>query len=138
MCQILTINYEKALKNIAERRYDAFRMGCLSHAQTGDDLAFSSTILYDAARTGESVSIRQCKWCKGGTFLRFADHIKRCKEYQRHAKEYQQRCKMLQKSEVTGEQSLRIDSTYSRWAQRGRSWTIIKEGQFFKFCSHHP
>ena len=50
------INYEKALKNIAEGRYDAFRSGCRSHAQFGDDLAFSGNILYYAARTGESVS----------------------------------------------------------------------------------
>ena len=116
------INYEKALKNTAERRYDAFRMGCPSHAQMGDDLAFSGTILHYAARTGESVSIRHCKWCMGGTFLRFADHIKTCKEYQRHRREYQQRCKLLQESEVTGEQSLHIDSTYSRWAPRGKSY----------------
>ena len=116
------INYEKALKNIAERRYDAFRAGCPSHAQTGDDLAFSKTILYYAARTGESVSIRHCKWCMGGTFLRSTDHIKTCKGYQRHRREYQQRCKLLQDSEVTGEQSLHIDSTYSRWAPRGNSY----------------
>ena len=116
------INYEKALKNIAESRYDAFRAGCPSHAQTGDDLAFSKTILYYAARTGESVSIRHCKWCMGGTFLRSADHIKTCKGYQRHHREYQQRCKLLRESEVTGEQSLHIDSTYSRWAPRGNSY----------------
>ena len=118
------INYERALKYTAEARKAAFKQGLPKMAKMGEDLKFCWKILHEAARTGESVTIRHCKWCRGGTFLRVKDHLKTCKGYQRQRKEYQQRCKLLQESEVSGEQSLHCDSTYSRWAPGGKSYSV--------------
>ena len=118
------INYERALKYTAEERKNAFRQGLPKMAKMGEDLKFCYKIVREAARTGESVTVRHCKWCRGGTFLRVNDHLKTCKGYQRQRKEYQQRCKLLQESEVSGEQSLRSDSTYSRWAPGQKSYSV--------------